>query len=93
MYWNFWIPGIIVGCFAAGYLLKIIYTQFKRYNNNRNVVILYATCFMNIGFGLLGSGFSSELLGFLMTLLPTFIVLNIITKRKYMLDKFMVSVG
>ncbi|MBU1858303.1 MAG: oligosaccharide repeat unit polymerase [Verrucomicrobia bacterium] len=94
MYWNFWIPGIIVGCFAAGYLLKIIYTQFKRYDTNRNVVILYATCFMSIGGGLLGSGFSSELLGFLMTFLPVVIVLNIITKRnKYMPDKFMAPVG
>lgn len=88
MYWNFWIPGIIVGCFSAGYLLKIIYTQFKRYDTNRNVVILYTTCFMGMGAGFMGSGFASELMGFLMTFLPSIIVLHIITKRgKYMPDK------
>lgn len=81
MYWNFWIPGIIVGCFAAGYLLKKIHTQFKRYDTNRNVVILYVTCFMNIGVGLIGSGFSTTLISFLMSFLPIIIVLNIITKR------------
>jgi len=88
MYWNFWIPGIIVGCFAVGYLLKIIYTQFRRYDTNRNIVILYVTCFMSMGGGFMGSGFSSELMGFLMTFLPSIIVLHIITKRgKYIPDK------
>jgi oligosaccharide repeat unit polymerase len=81
MYWNFWIPGIIVGCSAAGYLVRIIYTQFRRYDTNRNVIILYATCFMNIGGAMLGSSFSGALLGFLSTFLPTCVVLHIITRR------------
>jgi hypothetical protein len=88
MYWNFWIPGIIVGCFVAGYLVRIICTQFGRYDTNRNVIILYASCFINMGGGLLGSSFSGELQGFLWTLLPTFVVLHVITKRaRYMPNK------
>lgn len=85
MYWNFWIPGIIVGCFAVGYLSKIIYIQFKRYDTNRNVVILYVTFFMNLGVTFMGSSFSNTLIGFFTSFLPTFIVLHVITKRgKYM---------
>jgi hypothetical protein len=41
-----------------------------------------------MGGGFMGSGFSSELMGFLMTFLPSIIVLHIITKRgKYIPDK------
>jgi len=81
MYLNFWFIGIIIGCFAVGYLLKIIHMQFKAYSCNRNIVLLYVTSFMPLGGAFMGSGFTSSLISFLTCFLPLYIVLNIITKR------------
>ncbi len=81
MYWNFWLSGVIVGCFLVGYLLRIVYTQFRAYSSNRNIVLLYVTSFMSLGVAFMGSGFASTLTSFLMTSMPLFIVLYFITER------------
>ncbi len=81
MYWNFWIPGIIIGCFLVGYFLRIVFTQFSAYSNNRNVVLLYVLVFMPLGGAFMGSGFSSALISFLMSSLPLIVVLSFVNKR------------
>lgn len=81
LYWNFWFPGIIIGCFLLGYLLKVIYTQFRAYSSNRNIVLIYVLGFMQLGVAFLGSSSGSALMSLLMTSIPMFIVLHFITKR------------
>ncbi len=81
LYWNFWFPGVIVGCFLIGYLLRIISTQFIAYAGNRNIVLLYVVSFMQLGLAFMGSGFASAVMGLLMTSIPLLVVLNFITRR------------
>lgn len=83
MYWNFSFPGIIAGCFAVGYLLKIIDVNFKAYSSNRNIVLLYVTSFMQLGMFFIGSSFSPIVIGFLTSFFPLYIVLHIITRLKF----------
>jgi oligosaccharide repeat unit polymerase len=81
MYWNFWIPGVIVGCFLLGYFLRVVFTQFSAYSDNRNVVLWYVLAFMPLGAAFMGSGFSSALVSFMMTSIPLVIALYYITTR------------
>lgn len=80
LYLNFWLIGIPFGCFLVGRLIKKIYVIFKEYRQNRNVIIVYVVCFMQLGFSFMASGFVSTLIGFLMTGIPLFIILNFVTK-------------
>ena len=68
LYWNFWIPGVLIGCFLAGKLLKIIQLTFS--SSNKNMIIIYVTVFMLLGIALIGSSFTSVLVGTLMSLIP-----------------------
>ena len=81
-YWNFWFPGIVVGCFAARFLLRAVYTQFKAYSRNRNVVLLYVTSFMTLGVWLAGSSMMPVMLGFLTSCMPMYVILHLITARQ-----------
>jgi oligosaccharide repeat unit polymerase len=82
LYLNFWIIGIPFGCFLVGRLIKKINIILKEYIQNRNIIILYVISFMMLGDGLMGSGFVSTIIGFLMTVIPLMIILNLITKSK-----------
>lgn len=82
LYWNFWIPGVLVGCFLIGFLLKIINQTILSNIANQNMVIIYVVNFMFVGLSFIGSSFSSLLVGVLMTLIPTFFILNYITIKK-----------
>jgi len=82
LYWNFWIPGVFIGCFLIGFLLKLINQTFLSNIANSNVVIIYVVNFMFIGLSFVGSSFSSVLIGVLLTFIPNYVILNIITKRR-----------
>jgi oligosaccharide repeat unit polymerase len=79
LYLNFWLIGVPFGCFLVGCLIKKIYAIFREYRENRNVIIMYVACFMELGFSLMGSGFVSTLIGVLSVGIPLFGVLNIVT--------------
>jgi oligosaccharide repeat unit polymerase len=81
MYLNFWIPGVIIGCFILGFILKRIHNYFKNNLNNKNCILLYTTSFMTIGSSFLGSGFCNTMVGFLMNLIPMYIIVNFLTKK------------
>lgn len=81
LYWNFWIPGVIIGCFLLGAFLKIINQTVNKNIENPNMVLIYVINFMFIGLAFLGSSFSSVLIGVLQTLIPTFLILKLITKN------------
>jgi oligosaccharide repeat unit polymerase len=82
LYWNFWIPGVLIGCFLLGAILKIIDQTILANILNPNVVILFVVNFMFIGLAFVGSSFSSVLIGVLQTLIPLVIILNVITEKK-----------
>ncbi len=82
LYWNFWIPGVLIGCFLIGFLLKVINQTIVCNIANQNVVIIYVVNFMFIGLSFVGSSFSSVLIGVLQTLIPSFIILSFITIKK-----------
>jgi oligosaccharide repeat unit polymerase len=82
LYWNFWIPGVFIGCFLIGFLLKLINQTFLSNIAKTNVVIIYVVNFMFLGLSFIGSSFSSVLIGTLLTFIPNYIVLNIITKKE-----------
>lgn len=81
LYWNFWIPGVIAGCFILGFLLKIINQTILNNIENPNVVVIYVVNFMFLGLAFIGSSFSSVLIGVLQTLIPTILILKVITKK------------
>lgn len=81
MYLNFWIPGVILGCFILGCAGRRIYGYFKNNIQNRNAILLYVTCFMQLIVSITGSGFSSAMVGLLMNLIPMYIILHLITRK------------
>lgn len=81
MYWNFWIPGVILGCFLIGFILKIMNQTILDNISNINMVIIYVSNFMFIGLSLIGSSFSSVLIGVLQTFIPLVLILNYIRKK------------
>jgi oligosaccharide repeat unit polymerase len=83
LYWNFWVPGVLIGCFLIGFLLKLINQTILSNIANTNVVIIYVVNFMFVGLSFVGSSFGSLLIGVLLTFIPTYIVLNIITKKEW----------
>ena len=82
LYWNFWIPGVIIGCFLLGFFLKVIDQTVLANISNPNVVLLFVVNFMFIGLAFVGSSFSSVLIGLLQTLIPLVVILNVITEKK-----------
>lgn len=79
LYWNFWIPGVLLGCMLVGMYLKVIHLTFKYYHSNKNSILIYVTVFMMNGVWLVGSSFTSTLIGLLTTLIPLWWMLNFIT--------------
>lgn len=82
LYWNFWVPGVLIGCFLLGLFLKTIDQTILTYIKNPNMVIIYVVNFMFIGLSFVGSSFSSVLIGVLQTFIPLVIILNVITEKK-----------
>ena len=84
MYWNFWVPGVIIGCFFIGVLLKIINESIISNIQNFNVILLHVVVFMYLGLSFIGSSFTSVLVSTLMTFIPLYLILNFITvKNRY----------
>lgn len=81
LFWNFSLPGVLVGSILLGYLLKVIGVTLQAYHLNRNVVLLYVTSFMTIGIGLLGSSVSQVIIGFLTNFVPMYLILHIVTLK------------
>jgi oligosaccharide repeat unit polymerase len=82
LYWNFWYPGIFIGCFLVGIILKRISSFFQRNMCNRNFIIIYVVNFMFIGISFLGSSFTSLLVGILQTLIPTTLFLKFLISKQ-----------
>jgi oligosaccharide repeat unit polymerase len=92
MYLNFWVPGVIIGCFILGLVLRGIEESFKN-KKNRNCILLYVTGFMTLGSSFMGSGFCNTVVGFLMNFIPMFIILHMITKKPLFRGKSVCNLG
>jgi len=82
MYLNFALPGVILGCFIVGYFLKIIQLVFNTNSTNPNIILLYVVCFMNLGVSFAGSSVNAVLIGTITSVVPIYIVLNFITRKR-----------
>lgn len=82
LYWNFWYPGVFIGCFLVGIFLRHISSFFQLYMYNRNFIIIYVVNFMFIGISFIGSSFTSLLVGILQTLIPTILFLKFVILKK-----------
>lgn len=82
LYWNFWYPGVFFGCFIVGALLRKLSSFFRNKMSNGNIRIIYVANFMFLGIAILGSSFTSVMVGLLQTLIPTLIFLRFIISRK-----------
>ena len=85
LYWNFWYPGVFIGCFLVGIILKRISSFFQQNMCNMNLIIIYVVNFMFIGISFLGSSFTSILIGVLQTLIPTILFLKFVISKKQQL--------
>ena len=86
-YWNFWYFGFVFVPIFFGFLLRYIENTFQKYKDSQNVIILYVSCFLFLGLSLMGSSFSSTLVGFLKQFIVFIIVLNFISKKNYVKSK------
>jgi oligosaccharide repeat unit polymerase len=71
LYLNFGSPGVLVGMFVLGIWLKLLYKSFNRHiKSNRNAAVVYITIMYGFSFDILGSEFTSALVGVLRLLIP-----------------------
>jgi oligosaccharide repeat unit polymerase len=71
LYLNFSVPGVLIGMFILGIWLKFLYKSFKLHiGNNRNAAIVYIVIMYGFSFDILGSEFTSALIGVLRLLIP-----------------------
>jgi oligosaccharide repeat unit polymerase len=78
-FWNFSYGGVIVVAIVAGVVLRIIANTFRKANINN--MIIHVSCFMFLGISMLGSSFSSTVIGVLIKFFPLILVLTFITSR------------
>jgi len=78
MYWNLGYFGIFLGAVGVGLLAKWIKVNFANREQN-NICLLYVTSFMTLIYSFMGSAFGSVFIGFLVTVLPMFLILNWLT--------------
>lgn len=81
LYWNFSVPGVILGCFLVGYLLRVIYAHFEASSWSRSMVLLYVVGFMNLGMSLLGGDVTRTVISVLASVVPLYAILYFITDR------------
>ena len=81
MFLNFALPGVIIGCFIIGYMLKYVQLIFNAYSANRNIILIYVVSFMNLGLSFVGSSFNAVVIGTISSCLPLVIILSFITRK------------
>ena len=83
LYWNFHLPGVIVGAFAFGMLLRFLQAQFSPVGNNLLTTSLYVAGPMTLGFEAVGSSIGSGLFrAALQTAAMLLLVLMVIKRQR-----------
>jgi len=80
MYMNFSWVGIVLGCLFLGIAVKQTSIFSRRAMTSVNWALIYVLVFLNFGVGMLGSGFSSTIMGMLMIGVPLLLVLKYIER-------------
>jgi oligosaccharide repeat unit polymerase len=78
MYINFWYVGVAFGLYILGMLMKVFNNTLHKNVNNYNFILIYVVSMMPFGSSVLGSSFSSVMIGVLMNLVPILFVLKYI---------------
>lgn len=81
MYMNFWYVGILFGCLLLGGVMKRIHNALTGNIGSRNFILIYVVVLQSFGMSVLGSGFSSAMMGSLMSGIPLLLVLHYVTVK------------
>jgi oligosaccharide repeat unit polymerase len=81
MYMNYSYLGIIFGCLLLGGVMKKIKNALTGNMGSRNFVLIYVVVLQSFGMSVLGSSFSSAMMGSLMSGIPLWLVLNYVTAK------------
>jgi oligosaccharide repeat unit polymerase len=81
LYWNFSIPGVVLGSFVIGYFLRFIYVYFSARSGNRSFVLLYVVGLMKLGMTLLGGDLTRTIVDLLTNVVPLYLILFFVTER------------
>jgi hypothetical protein len=79
MYLNFWYVGIVVGAFALGLAMKGIRNLLAGNSGSPMFLLCYVALLQSFGMSVLGSSFSSTVMGILMAGIPLLLVLRYVT--------------
>jgi len=84
LYLNFGYPGILIGFFLTGILLKKLYNAFE-FNGpiNKNRIVLYVVIVVSITVTLFGSSINQAILAILQAYIPLYLALKYITKTQH----------
>lgn len=82
MYMNYWYAGILFGSLVLGVVMKMIQNALNGNMGNRNFLLIYVLTLQSFGMSVLGSGFSSTIIGMLMTGIPLLLVLHYVTYKR-----------
>jgi oligosaccharide repeat unit polymerase len=81
MYMNFWYVGIVFGCLMLGGGMKLIQNILTANKGNHNFILIYVLVLQSFGMSVMGSSFSSAMIGSLMSGAPLLIILYYITLK------------
>jgi oligosaccharide repeat unit polymerase len=81
LYWNFKLPGVVLGMFLLGLFLNFIYVNYKKHKTASSTLI-YIFVLLNSTLTLLGNSLGLAIVGALTSVIPLSIVLSFIKKSK-----------
>ncbi|MBM4231126.1 MAG: oligosaccharide repeat unit polymerase [Gammaproteobacteria bacterium] len=81
MYMNFWYAGIVFGCLLLGGAMKKIQNALAANMDSRNFILLYVVALQPFGMSVLGSSFSSAMMGSMMSGIALLLVLHFVTVK------------
>ena len=82
MYMNYWYAGIVFGSLVLGGVMKKIQNALTANMGNLNFVLIYVVVLQSFGMSVLGSSFSSAMMGSMMSGIPLFLVLYYVTAKR-----------
>jgi hypothetical protein len=56
LYWNFHLPGVVLGCFMLGWLLRSLHGRLAPRRGNRSLTLIYVLGPMGMGFNFMWVG-------------------------------------
>jgi oligosaccharide repeat unit polymerase len=83
LYWNFYLPGIVLGGVCLGWLMRSLYESLNpSIAPNRNVVLVYLTVYLPFSFFLISNGVSYAMVKVMMNLIILTLIFKFIKRPR-----------